>query len=211
MLNLLRAGIKNVIAMNGTKLPEGIKKLSQEKDITLFVDGDRGGKLIVQNVLDNARIKYIAVAPDGKEVEELTGKEILMNLRRKMPVGEYLNSSRESFTSRTHGSAPPRRDFSDGEESEINDESREKLKNIFNKNKTSGKAIFLDSSFEEIKSVSVKSVSGTLKRLREKTFAIVIDGTANNTTIQDSEEAGIKMIAAKNFTTTDTRIKLFSF
>src|SRR3989338_8688363 len=96
VLNLLRAGIKNVIAMNGTKLPDEIKELGKEKDITLFVDGDRGGKLIIQNVLDNARIKYVVVAPDGKEVEELQGKEILMTLRRKMSVGEYLNSSRES-------------------------------------------------------------------------------------------------------------------
>jgi len=86
VLNLLRNNVNNAIAMNGTKLPEEIKELSQEKDIILFVDGDRGGKLIVKNVVDNARIKYIAVAPDGKEVEELTGKEILMNLRKKVPV-----------------------------------------------------------------------------------------------------------------------------
>ena len=103
MLNMLRAGVKNVIAMNGTKLPESIRKLSQEKEITLFVDGDRGGKLIIQNVLDNARIKYIAIAPDGKEVEELQGKEILMTLRRKMTVSEYLSSSREGSSRSSQG------------------------------------------------------------------------------------------------------------
>jgi DNA primase len=103
VLNMLRAGVKNVIAMNGTKLPESIRKLSQEKEITLFVDGDRGGKLIIQNVLDNARIKYIAIAPDGKEVEELQGKEILMTLRRKMTVSEYLGSSRESSSRSSQG------------------------------------------------------------------------------------------------------------
>ena len=97
VLNLMRAGVNNVIAMNGTKLPESIKTLSSEKEIILFVDGDRGGKLIAQNVTDNARIKYIAVAPDGKEVEELTGKEIIMCLRKKIPTEEFLsreNSSR---------------------------------------------------------------------------------------------------------------------
>ena len=72
VLNLIRSGVRNVIAMNGTKLPESVKQLSKEKDITLFVDGDRGGELIVRNVMDNARVKYIVVAPDGKEVEELT-------------------------------------------------------------------------------------------------------------------------------------------
>ena len=115
VMNMLRAGVKNVIAMNGTKLPESIRKLSQEKDITLFVDGDRGGKLIIQNVLDNARIKYIAIAPDGKEVEELQGKEILMTLRRKMTVSEFL--ARDRY---------PRRDFSrNGDSSEASERSEE--------------------------------------------------------------------------------------
>ena len=76
VVNLLKAGVQNVIGMNGTKLPDSIKKLGKEKQLTLFVDGDRGGKLIIQNVLDNAEVKDIAIAPDGKEVEELAGKEV---------------------------------------------------------------------------------------------------------------------------------------
>ena len=90
VLNLLRTGVKNVIAMNGTKLPDSIKQLSEEKDVTLFVDGDRGGKLIVKNVVDNAKIKNIAFAPDGKEVEELNGKELLMCLRKKIRTEDIL-------------------------------------------------------------------------------------------------------------------------
>src|SRR3989344_7002871 len=71
VVNLLRNRVNNVIGMDGAKLPPEIAKLSKEKEITLFVDGDRGGKLIAKNVIDNARVSYIAVAPDGKEVEEL--------------------------------------------------------------------------------------------------------------------------------------------
>lgn len=89
VINLLKAGVKNCIGMNGTKLPDVIKELGKEKELTLFVDGDRGGKLIIKNVLDNAEVKYIAVAPDGKEVEELTGKEILMSLRKRVPAEKY--------------------------------------------------------------------------------------------------------------------------
>ncbi|GAI50549.1 unnamed protein product, partial [marine sediment metagenome] len=44
VLNLMRNGVSNVIAMNGTKLPDTIKELSKEKEIILFIDGDRGGK-----------------------------------------------------------------------------------------------------------------------------------------------------------------------
>src|SRR3989338_5340433 len=49
VLNLMKNGVKNLIAINGTKLPEKIKNLSKKKEITLFVDGDRGGKLIKDN------------------------------------------------------------------------------------------------------------------------------------------------------------------
>ena len=204
VMNMLRAGVKNVIAMNGTKLPEAIKKLSEERDITLFVDGDRGGKLIVQNVLDNARIKYIAVAPDGKEVEELTGKEILMALRRKMSVGEYLSSRDEG---RTRSSAS----HSSSAQSPLIDDKTEKIKEIAGKNKGTKKAIFLDEQLEEVKRVSASSIPNTLKKSRKKPFAIIIDGVANNTIIESAEESDVKIIVANGFTTTDTKVKLLSF
>ena len=41
-----------------------------EKD-SLAQYGQGAGKLIAQNVYDNAKVVYIATAPDGKEVEEL--------------------------------------------------------------------------------------------------------------------------------------------
>src|SRR3989344_5189768 len=99
VVNLLRNRVSNVIGMNGTKLPAEIAKLGEDKELTLFIDGDRGGKLIAMNVIRNAKIGYIAVAPDGKEVEELTGKEILIALRRKMPVNEYIRrEGRDNFS-----------------------------------------------------------------------------------------------------------------
>ena len=90
VVNMLKQGVKNVICMNGVKLPPTIIDLSKEKEITLFVDGDRGGKLIIKNVTENAKVAYIAIAPEGKEVEELTSKEILQALRRRVSVKEYL-------------------------------------------------------------------------------------------------------------------------
>jgi DNA primase len=101
VVNLLKNGVNNVIAMGGTNLPEAVKELSYDKQVTLFVDGDRGGKLIAKNVIDNARVDYVATAPEGKEVEELTDKEILFSLRKKIPVREFLNSLR--YDSRNNG------------------------------------------------------------------------------------------------------------
>jgi len=195
VLNLVRNGVNNVIAMNGTKLPKEIRELGQEKEITLFVDGDRGGKLIVQNVIDNANIKYVAIAPDGKEVEELTGKEIFMNLRKKVPVNEFF--SKRSFREKD-------------EKKDLSDKEKERLKELSDENQGTGKAILLDESLEEIKKVTVKSLSSTLKKIDKKPLVIVIDGTVTSPIIEAAEEARCQLIVAKNFATTDTNIKLLS-
>ena len=85
--------------MDGAKLPKDIITLSKDKELTVFVDGDRGGKLIAMNVIKNANIKYVAIAPDGKEVEELQGKEILIALRKKFDVKDYVRRMRYDSSS----------------------------------------------------------------------------------------------------------------
>jgi DNA primase len=84
VLILLKHGFKNVIAMNGTSVPESVKQLSKQKTTTVFVDGDRGGDLIIRELLAVADIDFVCKAPDGKEVEELTKKEIHKSLRGKI-------------------------------------------------------------------------------------------------------------------------------
>jgi DNA primase len=96
VVNLLKHNVNNVIGMNGARLPKEIAKLGQEKELTLFVDGDRGGKLIATNVCDNVKVRYIAQAPDGKEVEELAGKEILLALRKKVTPAEFFKKFERS-------------------------------------------------------------------------------------------------------------------
>jgi DNA primase len=88
VINLLRCGIHNVIALEGAKVPETIKKLCKEKEATAFLDGDRGGDLILKELLQVTNIKYVARAPRGKEVEELNCKEIFDALAAKVPVEE---------------------------------------------------------------------------------------------------------------------------
>ena len=84
VLNLLKHGFKNAIAMNGTSCPQTIKDLSKKKTLTLFVDGDRGGDLIIRELLTVAETDFVCKAPDGKEVEEITKKEIHKALRGKI-------------------------------------------------------------------------------------------------------------------------------
>lgn len=86
VINLLRAGIQNTIAVEGAKIPQSIIKICNEREATAFLDGDRGGDLILKELQQVANIKYVARAPRGKEVEDLTFKEIEKALKNRVPI-----------------------------------------------------------------------------------------------------------------------------
>jgi DNA primase len=88
--NLLRSGVTNVVACQGTNIPRSLIKLIKGKEVTVLLDGDRGGDIILEALLQVANIQYIARAPRGKEVEELTPKQILHILKDKTPVKKLL-------------------------------------------------------------------------------------------------------------------------
>ena len=88
IIKLLKHGIKNTVALEGVKVPETVIKLSKEKEVTAFLDGDRGGDLILKELQQVAQVKYVARAPRGKEVEDLNGKEIEFALNNKVPFEE---------------------------------------------------------------------------------------------------------------------------
>ena len=90
IINLLKHGFKNTIALNGTNVPKTIIELSKKKIVTAFLDGDRGGDLILKELLQVADIDFVARAPQGYEVEELTYKQIVKALRNKMPIEQYI-------------------------------------------------------------------------------------------------------------------------
>jgi len=216
VINLLKNRIDNVIGMAGTKLPETIKQLGEEKTLILFLDGDRGGRLIAKNAIDNANISYVAFAPDGKEVEELSGKEILATLRKKIPAEEFSSSFPPSFSRKRTRKIGERTERI--EELQIRKKpakktrkkiDEEKLKEIFDEINGTKKAYLLDENLNIIKKVSNKNI---VRNLREGIFAIVIDGTATTGLIRAAEKAGCQYIAAKNFSNVrDTSIELISF
>lgn len=91
VINLLRYGYKNVIALGGAKrVPNTIKDLSTKKKIILLVDGDHGGDLVLKEVLRSIKVEYVARAPPNREVEDLTGKELEEVLNKVQPVFSYL-------------------------------------------------------------------------------------------------------------------------
>ncbi len=86
VINLVKHGIYNVIALEGVRIPETVIKLTREKEATAFLDGDHGGDLILKELLQVANIKYVARAPRGKEVEDLTAREIELALQNRVSV-----------------------------------------------------------------------------------------------------------------------------
>jgi len=120
VLNLLRCGIKNVIAVEGTSVPQTVKDLSRGKTVTAFTDGDRAGELILREMLQTMDLDFVARAPRGSEVEELTQKQLLKCLRNKIPINQYLEMSGFESTGATRepreergeneGGRPDRRD-----------------------------------------------------------------------------------------------------
>ena len=89
VLNLLRYGIKNAIAVEGTHIPKIVEELCEKKTATAFFDGDRGGELILRELLQVADIDFVAFSPKGKSVEDMARKEVIKTLRNKVPV-EYI-------------------------------------------------------------------------------------------------------------------------
>ncbi|HZX34352.1 MAG TPA: DNA primase DnaG [archaeon] len=99
VLNMLKNQIKNVIGMNGSNISKTISDLSRRKSLTVFVDGDRGGLLNAKKLMQIAEVDFVAKAPDGKEVEELTRKEIIQSLKKKIPAEEELGVRKHSMKS----------------------------------------------------------------------------------------------------------------
>jgi DNA primase len=86
VINLIKSGVDGVIALEGVKIPNTIKNLVKRKTVTAFLDGDRGGDLILKEMLQVAKPHYVSRAPRGKEVEELEPEEVLRALNKKVPI-----------------------------------------------------------------------------------------------------------------------------
>ncbi|MDR0767047.1 MAG: DNA primase, partial [Methanosarcinales archaeon] len=90
VLTLLKYGIKNTISVGGTNIPPEVVDLLKGKKVTVFTDGDRGGELIIRELIQVTNVDYIARPPDGKAVEDMVQKEIVLALRRRMTKDQYI-------------------------------------------------------------------------------------------------------------------------
>ncbi len=201
VLNLLRHGIKNVIAVEGTNIPKTIIELCKKKTVTAFLDGDRGGDLILKELLQVADIDYVARAPEGKGVEDLTQKEIIKALRNKIPV-EQLHIVR--------GIKREEKAREKVEKPDIMTALRK------HKDEVEGKLIarLLDKNLDVIKEVPVRDLVRILKTDNTKTSSIVFDGVITQRLIDLAAKKDISYLVGVrlgNVVKIPTNVKIITF
>ena len=175
VLNLLRHGIKNAIAVEGTNVPKPVAELSKKKTVTTFLDGDRGGELILKELLQTADVDYVAYAPEGKSVEDLSQKEIVKALRNKLPIEQVLeqkNKRKPALNVRKPEPAPQVAAVVTKESLPVDSSFRnyaEALNGTLN-------AVLLDAEGKVLKEVEVRNLVNALKDSNGLVKSVVFDG-----------------------------------
>ncbi len=239
VLNLLKHGIKNAIAVEGTSVPETIIKLSKERIVTAFTDGDRGGELILKELLQVADVDYVARAPEGKEVEELTKKEIVKSLRSKVPAEQVINEifykgrnfyqvikEKESVkhekpepVQKIEVKSAERPSIKEREEKIIKPiqapkpSALDEFKDFVEKVKSNSNAILLDENKNIIAEIPVRDLLSSLSD-REGIYAIIFNGIITQRLIDIVSERGVKyLIGARkaNVVRRPVELKIITF
>lgn len=190
VLNLLKYGIKNAIAVEGTNISPVINKLSKRKTVTAFVDGDRGGDLILKELLQVADIDYIALAPEGRSVEDMTYKEIMKALHNKTPVEQegYVGEKKEQEQEQQRVI----------QRKKTKEEKEEKAPNPFKTHleelEGTFKARLLDKEKNIIKETTVRDLAKELKDTNENAKSVVFDGVITQRIVDIAKEKDLEYV-----------------
>lgn len=106
---LLGYGIKNAIAVEGTDIPTEVARLTRDRTTTAFLDGDRGGDLILEELQQVGAVDYVSFAPDGQSVEDLSHTEVMAALEKKIDIEQVTQrtTAREAFAPTQGGTVAP--------------------------------------------------------------------------------------------------------
>jgi DNA primase len=171
VLALLRHGIKNVVATGGTTIPKPILDLCEEKTSTVFLDGDRGGDLILKELLQLTNIDYVARAPEGKEVEELTKKEIFKALRERVSVGQIILEMKKDLDKKT----------------------KKKINTTLEKMVGTRAAYIFDENMKLKAKIPLNQFTESDERLKEAEI-VVLDGAIDDKIVRTAETCNVKFL-----------------
>lgn len=173
VVTLLKHGVNNAVAIGGTDVPGGISKIAEDKDLTAFLDGDRGGDLILEELKEKAEPRFVARAPEGKEVEELSKQQVHEALRDKRPV-KYASS----------GEA----------DEDIDEELKEGILEVLDDLVATRAVNVLNEDLEVEEKAPLNKVENALRKADEA-FALVLDGEVDNDLISMAEGYDVEYLA----------------
>ncbi|OWT32907.1 hypothetical protein BGI41_05175 [Methanobrevibacter sp. 87.7] len=225
VLNLLKYGIKNTVAVEGVNVPKSIADLTKKRTVTVFVDGDRGGELILKELLQVGDVDFVTRAPVGKEVEDLEKDEVITALRDKTPIEQFLattslisnsevqnkKSSRKSKRNNNHNNhnkynqknnykSDNDYDYDDiVEQPDIiveDDDEISLMKDMLKEIEGSGTGEILDNALNLMKEVSVEELYNEVQHVEDNAETIIFDGVVSQRLVDASYKNGIKNIVA---------------
>ncbi|MEI7433014.1 MAG: DNA primase DnaG [Methanomicrobiales archaeon] len=220
VINLLKFGIKNAVAVEGTKVTGTIIELTETKTSTAFLDGDRGGELILRELLQVADIDYVAHSPRGKSVEDMTRKEVIKALRNKVPVeyvrDQFFTGEEEERSADMALEKPekPPMEKSPGEpagatagipDRKVKPRLAEKpgiaktLTDHIRAVRGHHIARFLSKDYDLLRELKTGEVETALGELNGDFQGVVLDGEVNQKLLDHMVETGVEYVAAREF------------
>jgi DNA primase len=195
VINLLRAGYDNALAIEGAKIDESIKELCDKKEkVVAFLDGDRAGGFILKELKSLVHIDVEHRAPTGVEVEELTPQQIDDILK---DTAEDMNKESSKPT--------------------INDPDDKPLAELANKVypnlNESLEAVAIDSNQKEIFKVPISEVVDKLSTQSGIKY-LVLDGIITQRLLDGAKQAGVECVVghrvAKLVSSDGLKLKTFA-
>jgi DNA primase len=194
VLNLLKYGIKNTIAVEGTNISPVVAKLSKRKTVTAFVDGDRGGDLILKELLQVADVDYIAATPEGRSVEDMAYKEIMKALHNKTPVEQQGYIKEEKEQGQEQQRIIQRKSVKVKEEGGGEEKSPNPFKMHLQELEGSFKARLLDKEKNIVKETTVRDLAKELKETGENAKSVVFDGVVTQRIVDLAKEKNLDYV-----------------
>jgi len=175
----LRAGIENVVALEGTSVPDSIIELGKKKRLIAVLDGDRGGDLIEKELAQVVRVEKVLRAPAGKEVEDLTPIDVLNMLKTEAPAPSRRERPAEK-------AAPMVQE-------EPDEPVVAKTKELYPDLNGTLEAIFLDHGLQEIGRFPISELVQKMESTSGAEY-LIFDGIVTQRLVESAAKMGVKGI-----------------
>jgi DNA primase len=217
VLTLLQYGIKNAVGVEGTNVPDAVASLSEERTVTAFLDGDRGGELILRELAQVGNVDYVVFAPEGRSVEDLERHEVMSALRDKTPYDDLFDGTQtptaasktpagesgaaaaaapeatETETPGTDGVAGNRNgtDAAGDEVSTLRGHVRAVV------DAETGAARLVDADLGIVEEVPADEAFDAINDAETAPYALVLDGTVTQRVLDVAAQRGVEQIVAR--------------